>query len=184
MPTPPEVELDPKKYPSNQPRIAAGIRKAKGTLTLRFEGDETTVIEKNDISTQAVSLISQFSVAIKNESSITDDREHLSYGRVRGIRTKNKQTKVLVTWFLRSTEIKKCLRENGCPSEIIDGLSNNEFVETDIEGIVNGGDIIDLAGLHLLTDDIEDEDFHLLTAKAFFYRPLVGQYLQGLQADI
>ncbi|KAJ3723633.1 hypothetical protein C8R42DRAFT_640811 [Lentinula raphanica] len=172
MPIPPEVELDPKKYPANQPRIAGRIRKAKGTLTLRFEGDEITLIEKDDI------------IAIKNESSITDDREHLSYGRVRGIRTKNKQTKVLVTWFLRSTEIKKCLRENGCPSEIIDGLSNNEFVETDIEGIVNGGDIIDLAGLHLLTDDIEDEDFHLLTAKAFFYRPLVGQYLQGLQADI
>ena len=149
MSTPPEVELDPKKYPPNQPRIAARIRKAKGTLTLCYEGDEITLIEKDDMyvnlkfsSTQAVSLISQFSIAIKNESSITDDREHLSYGRVRGIRTKNKQTKVLVTWFLRSTEIKKCLRENGCPSEIIDGLSNNEFVETDIEGIVNGGDII------------------------------------------
>ncbi|KAJ3723627.1 hypothetical protein C8R42DRAFT_640804 [Lentinula raphanica] len=130
MSNPPEVELDPKKYPANQPRIAGRIRKAKGTLTLRFEGDEITLIEKDDI------------IAIKNESSITDDREHLSYGRVRGIRTKNKQTKVLVTWFLRSTEIKKCLRENGYTSEIIDGLSNNEFVETDIEGIVNGGDII------------------------------------------
>ncbi|KAJ3738239.1 hypothetical protein EV360DRAFT_77002 [Lentinula raphanica] len=176
MSAPIKIDLDPTKY-RRSTKSASRIREGKGILTLRFEGNEETLIKRDDMyenfkfsSTRAVSLISQFSVSIKNDST-TDNRELLSYGTVRGIlKTKKRGIKVLVTYFLRSTEIKKCLRENGYPPEFIDGLSNNEFIDTDIEGIVDGRDVLDLAGLHLLTDDIKNVDCHLLTAKALFYR--------------
>ncbi|KAJ3710521.1 hypothetical protein C8R42DRAFT_729202 [Lentinula raphanica] len=158
MPAPVKINLDTRKYrPSN--KSATRIRDKGTSLTLYFEEGKKTSIELHDV------------VCIKNRlSNFKRERELLSYGTIRGILEINKEIKVLVTWFLRKTEIEKYLRKIGYPPELIAGLAENEFVDTDIEGIIDERDVLDLAGLHLLTDDIEDVDFHLLTAKAYFYR--------------
>ncbi|KAJ3817078.1 hypothetical protein F5880DRAFT_1512079, partial [Lentinula raphanica] len=53
---------------------------------------------------------------------------------------------------------------------VLKGAARGEFILTDIEGIVESKDVMDLANIHTFVNNSADPDYHLLTSQALFYR--------------
>ncbi|KAJ3715884.1 hypothetical protein C8R42DRAFT_725680 [Lentinula raphanica] len=160
MPTSPGLVLDDRKYrqsPRNECVEILG-REDKFKIQLGGNPPSSVWIEKGMI------------IAVENELHTSDRYQH-SYGRVEGVKKyENHRFKLVVTWFLLKNEVEQYLKEIGVEAAIIQGLSEHEFVLTDVESVVESRDVLDAVGMHVLTDDISHQDFHLITAKALYYR--------------
>ncbi|KAJ3715883.1 hypothetical protein C8R42DRAFT_725679 [Lentinula raphanica] len=149
------LELDCEKYHRADPVFARTIRGGQGSFRVF---NDTVKIGCN--------------VVIQNRIYDPDDGDRLdmSIGYILAIKIVEDKTYVLIQWYMKPSELKSILKESKIGAMVLKGAARGEFILTDIEGIVESKDVMDLANIHTFVNNSADPDYHLLTSQALFYR--------------